>query len=242
MSEQLQRRLTSALEQTAESYGPGLFGLVCEGDRVVFAGSAGVADLDCPRPIALGDRFRIGSVTKVYVATTLLQLVDEQIVALSDPVAKWLPDLIPAGDEITVEMLVRMRSGLPEYVEALFGSPPDIGVLYRYWSPESLVETALRVDDRRPPDSEYRYCNTDYVLLGLIIEKATRQSLEAQLWQRIFAPLYLHDTSFPTVDPQVPGAPCDGVREAGPHVAVSGMHDDHTVGVVEHRRHRVDTA
>jgi D-alanyl-D-alanine carboxypeptidase len=202
--------LQGALNETAVTHGPGLFGLVTEGNRVVFAGSAGVADLAQRRPIALEDRFRIGSVSKVYVATVMLQLVAESVVALDDPVEKWLPSLVPDADEITIEMVMRMRSGLPDYVEALFGEPVDLAVLARYWSPEELVRTALRVGDRRSPGSVYRYSNTDYVLLGLIIEQATGQLLEAQLWQRIFDPLQLNETSFPAVEPQLRGRHATG--------------------------------
>jgi D-alanyl-D-alanine carboxypeptidase len=72
------------------------------------------------------------------------------------------------------------------------------------------VAAALAAPDRIEPDSAHRYCNTDYVLLGLVVESATGQRVEAQLWQRIFQPLRLHDTTFPTVDPHVRGPHAQG--------------------------------
>lgn len=210
------RELQNALQETAEIHGPGLFGLVTEGGEVVFEGSAGAADVAQSRPIVAEDRFRVGSVTKIYVAVLLLQLMDEGVLAFDDTVERWLPGLVPGGETITVELLARMRSGLPDYVAALFGDPPDIGVLARYWAPEDLVGIALDSPGRYVAGSGYRYCSTDYVLLGLIIEAATGQRVEAQLWQRIFAPLGLEQTSFPSVDPILRGQHASGYVRPDP--------------------------
>ncbi|MGC9665503.1 serine hydrolase domain-containing protein [Planosporangium sp. 12N6] len=207
--------LREALARTGQDHGPGLFGLITEGGRVVFEGSVGVADLRRPRPIEARDRFRVGSVTKVYLATVVLQLVAEGAVSLADPVQRWLPDAVPDGAAITVEMLLRMRSGLPDYVDAVFGDPRDLRALDRYWSPEQLVAAALTSPDRLAPDTGFRYSNTDYVLLGMIVEKATGQRVEAQLWQRIVKPLGLHDTTFPTVDPYLRGPHATGYLRDG---------------------------
>jgi D-alanyl-D-alanine carboxypeptidase len=112
---------------------------------------------------------------------------------------------VPDPEGITVDLLLRMRSGLPDYLGPVFGDPPDLSVLDRYWSPERLVEMALTGRDRVPPDTVSRYCNTDYVLLGMIVEQVTRQRIDAQVWQRILDPLRLTETTFPTVDPHLRG-------------------------------------
>jgi len=202
--------LTAALAETGVDHGPGLFGLVTEHGEVVFEGSVGVADLARPRPIAARDRFRIASVTKTYVAALVMQLIAEGRLSLDDSVQQRLPGLVPDSSEITVELLLRMRSGLPDWVGPVFGDPPDIRVLDRYWAPTELIRLALTADGRVAPGTGYRYCNTDYALLGLMIEKVTGQSVEAQLWQRIFQPLHLDDTSFPTVEPQIRGPHASG--------------------------------
>jgi hypothetical protein len=158
--------LRTALAQTGQGRGPGLLGLVTEGGRVVFEGSVGVADLRQPRPIDVRDQFRIGSVTKVYVATLVLQLIADGALSLTDPVDRWLPDRVPDGDVITVDLLLRLRSGLPDYVGLIFGDPPELSVLDGYWSPEQLVAAALTGPDRLPPDTGFRYSNTDYINAG----------------------------------------------------------------------------
>jgi len=132
------------------------------------------------------------------------------VLRLSDTVGSWLPGVVPAADQITIELLLRMRSGLPDYVLAILGDPPDLAALDRYWPPRELVLAALSQPGLLPPDSEFRYSNTDYVLLGMIVEQATGERVEAQLWQRIFQPLGLRDTYFPAVDPYLRGQHATG--------------------------------
>jgi D-alanyl-D-alanine carboxypeptidase len=208
--------LRTALEETASHHGPGVYGLVTEAGRPVFAGAVGVADIERPRPIVADDRYRIGSVTKLYVATLVLQLVADGTLRLDDTVEDRLPGLVPDGDRITVETLLRLRSGLPDYVTQLFDGPPaDLSALDRYWSPEQLVATALAGPDGRPPDTAYRYCNTDY-LLGMIVERVTGQRVDAQMWQRVIKPLGLDATTFPTVDPYLRGPHARGYLRTSP--------------------------
>jgi D-alanyl-D-alanine carboxypeptidase len=208
--------LLRALTDTGMDHGPGLFGLVVDDGEVVFSAAVGVADLADHRPIEARDSYRVGSLTKIYVATLVLQLIGDGVLALTDTVQRWLPDAVPQADRITVELLLRMRSGLPDYAAAVLGDPPDLGALQRYWSPETLVRTALGSGDQQAPDSVHRYCNTDYVLLGLIVERATGERLEAQLWKRIFVPLRLDSTTFPTVDPHLRGPHATGYHRASP--------------------------
>jgi D-alanyl-D-alanine carboxypeptidase len=203
-------QLQDGLAGSAETHGPGLFGLVTDGGEVVFEGSAGVADLAEPRPLTADDQFRIGSITKTYVTALVLQLIAEGAFAATDTLEHWLPGLVPGGEDITVELLLRMRTGLPDYVWPLLGDPPDVTRLVRYYPPEELVAIALGVPGRTPPDTAYRYCNTDYVLLGLVVERATGQRVDVLLWQRIFAPLGLDATTFPTADGRLRGPHATG--------------------------------
>ena len=203
--------LSDALRETARDHGPGIYGLVTENGKVVFEGSEGVADLRSGRAINAADRYRIGSVTKVYTATVVLQLMSEGVLALGDSVERWLPAVVPGGADMTIDMLLRLRSGIPDFTTPLFGDPPNPAVLQEYWPPERVV--ALGVADagnRLAPDAQYRYSNTDYLLLGLIIEAATGQRVDAQLWRRIFRPLGLTQTTFPTVDPYIRGPHAEG--------------------------------
>jgi D-alanyl-D-alanine carboxypeptidase len=220
-------QLQAALAETGSDHGPGVYGLVTQDGRISFEGAVGVADLDRPRPISATDCYRIGSITKVYVAALVLQLVADGALGLDDTVEHHLPGLVPDGGAITVEMLLRLRSGLPDYIEALYGDPPtDLSALGRYWSPAQLVAAALASSDRLSPDTQYRYCNTDYILLGMLIERATGQRVDAQLWQRIIKPLGLNDTTFPTVDPFLRGPHAKGYLRSSadaPYVEVPSM-------------------
>jgi D-alanyl-D-alanine carboxypeptidase len=195
--------LDTALDAVLERHGPGLHGLVTENGEVVYQRSVGVADLDSGRAIEPGEFFRIGSVTKVYVAALVLRLAQDGVLALTDTVQRWLGDIVPGGDVMTVEVLLRLRSGLPDYVEPLFGTPPDISLAGHYWTPQHLIRVALAAPDRWDPDTAYRYSNTDFILLGLIVEAATGERLDAQMQQRIFEPLGLRDTILPAVDPVI---------------------------------------
>ena len=193
--------LQSAFEQLAAGRGPGVFALVTDADgEPVFSAGSGTADLAAPRPITATDRFRIASVTKTMTATIVLQLVTEERLLLADTVEHRLPGLVPDGGTISVEQLLTMRSGLPDYVMAVLGDPPDINRLQRYFPPQELVRTALSLPDRREPGGGWRYSNTDYVLLGLIAEAATGQTLPSLFQQRLFDPLGLTATYLPLTD------------------------------------------
>ncbi|MFC5907915.1 serine hydrolase domain-containing protein [Streptacidiphilus monticola] len=189
--------LQTALDELAHDRGPGVFALVADAGDVVFTGSVGTADLERPRVITAEDRFRIASVTKTYLATVVLQLVAEQQLHLYDGLAALLPGLVPESGAITVELLLRMRSGLPDYVRDVLGDPPEVARLQRYFAPQELISRALSQPDRWAPGKGWRYSNTDYVLLGLIVERVTQQPLGEIFHERIFRSLGLSSTYLP---------------------------------------------
>ena len=203
-------RVHDALTETAAGHGPGLVGLVTEQGVPVFEAGVGTADLDTDRPPTADDRFRIGSITKTYVSALLAQLLREGAFARTDTVERWLPGLVPGGAELTIDLLLRMRSGLPDYAWPLLGDPPDLSRLTRYYRPEELVAVALAQPDRNPPGESFRYCNTDYVLLGLVVEQATGTRVDALLHERVLAPLDLHDTTFPIAQQRMHGPHATG--------------------------------
>jgi D-alanyl-D-alanine carboxypeptidase len=183
------------VEQVVEAGAPGV--LVQMRDRgktrtIVM----GVAQ-DTPRRLVhASDRFRIGSVTKTFVATVVLQLVAEDRIELEDTVERWLPGLVPGGEEITVRQLLAHMSGLFDYVEdeRVF-APYEQDPRHR-WSPRALVELAVSHPSPFRPGERYAYSSTNYLLLELIVERASGTSLERQLETRIVEPLGLEGTSF----------------------------------------------
>lgn len=183
------------LERVVESGAPGVLLLVRDGSTIRTE-VRGVAARGPARRVRAADRFRIGSVTKTFVATVVLQLVDEDRLSLDDTVEKWLPGLVPGGRTISVRQLLSHRSGLYDYVE-----DPKVFAPYNQdpahvWEPRRLVEIALAHPAPFAPGQRFAYSSTNYLLLGLIVEAATGTRLEQQLRERVFEPLGLHQTTF----------------------------------------------
>ena len=195
------------LERVVEAGAPGAVLLVRDGSTIR-TDVRGVAARSPARRVRAGDRFRIGSVTKTFVATVVLQLVDEGRVSLDDTVEEWLPGVVPGGRAITVRQLLSHRSGLFDYVE-----DPKVFAPYNQdpahaWDPRRLVEIAVAHPAPFSPGRRFAYSSTNYLLLGLIIEAATGTSLERQLRERIFEPLELRQTTFAprfVTDPYIHG-------------------------------------
>jgi D-alanyl-D-alanine carboxypeptidase len=162
--------------------------------------SAGSANLRSGRPISPRDHGRVGSVTKSFTATLVLQLAAEGRLGLEDSVERWLPGVVPDGDRITVRQLLDHTSGIAEYcgvpdITLCDSSNPDPA---RRWTPGELVAIGVGAPPTFSPGEGWSYTNTDYVLLGMIIERATGRTLGAEYERRIFRPLGLDETSFPT--------------------------------------------
>ena len=163
----------------------------------------GVAALETGRPMRPGLSFRIGSVTKSFTATVALQLVAERRLTLGDTVERWLPGVLPYGGTVSLRHLLQHTSGVPDYWEA--GPDPlnisfvnDAAVRAQTYAPREIVE---RVSGE-PPDfaagSRVEYSNTNYVLLGMIIEAATGKPLRREVMRRVIRPLELRNTRFVT--------------------------------------------
>jgi D-alanyl-D-alanine carboxypeptidase len=157
----------------------------------------GVADKATGAPMKPDFYHRIGSVTKTFTITGVLQLVDGGKVKLDDPIAKHV-DGVPKGDQITLRQLARMQSGLHNYSaveafqKALFGDPK------RPFTPRELLDFAFTEPNDFEPGQGFEYSNTNTVLLGLTVEKVSGQSLPDYVRNHILTPLKLSHTSFPT--------------------------------------------
>jgi D-alanyl-D-alanine carboxypeptidase len=166
-----------------------------EGEYVV---ARGKANLETGEKREVGDPFRVGSITKTFVATAVLRLVEEGELSKSDKLAEWYPDF-PNAEKITVDDLLRMRSGIVE------GSDMDA-----FWeayekdrlagvSADDVIERAAQSSAQLgyPPDQRTEYTNVNYVLLGKIVEKVSGEDLGAHLSRTILEPLGLEDTTYP---------------------------------------------
>jgi D-alanyl-D-alanine carboxypeptidase len=155
-------------------------------------------------PVALDDHVRIGSNTKTMTATVILQLVDEGRIGLDDPVSRYRPD-VPNGEHITIAQLLDMSSGLANYTEDLELNEQMDSNPGRVWTPEELLAIGLAEPPAFPPGEGFLYSNTNYVLLGVIIEQLTGVPVEQAFQDRVFDPLQLDETSFPALsDASIP--------------------------------------
>jgi D-alanyl-D-alanine carboxypeptidase len=172
----------------------------------------GTAEIGKRIPMSLSDYFRVGSNTKTMTSTVILQLVEEGKLKLDDPIAKFRPD-VPNGENITIEELSEMRSGLFSYTfdqgfnETLDRNPQ------KAWKPNELLTIAFSHPPNFAPGTEYEYSNTNIALLGVVIQKLTGMSASAAFKQRIFDPLKLKHTFLPArTDSKIPDPHAQGYQ------------------------------
>ena len=196
--------LRGLLHQIVAAGAPGAAARIRDEHGVTQAAS-GVADLRNGRPMRPGLHYRVGSLTKPFVATVVLQLVAEGRVSLQDTVERWLPGILPYGDQVTVRQLLSHTSGVPDYtLEPIVRLYTDPQARFRAWTPRELVALIADQPPDFPPGTAWSYSNTGYVLAGMIVEAATGHRLGRELTRRILRPLGLRDTVFPVNRPTIP--------------------------------------
>ena len=199
--------LQERLDDVVAAGAVGALAVVRDGHRG-WRGNSGVAELGTTRAVPVHGRFRIGSITKTFVATVVLQLVGEGWLRLDDPVEKWLPGVVPDGDRITVRQLLNHTSGLYDYRRTL-ALPPSQEFLdnrWRTWTAAEQIERAVAHPPTfEPPGSAFAYSNTNYLVLGQIIERVTGRSYSKEIERRIIRPLRLHQTTLPGTTPWIRG-------------------------------------
>ncbi len=182
--------------------------------------AAGVARLGRPSPAPVDGRFRIGSVSKTFLATVMLQLEAEQRLRLEDPVSRWLPGVVPNGDRITLRQLLNHTSGLYDYSDGLDLSPTGwLPQRFRSWEPVELVAVATAQPPMFTPGTDWSYSNTNYVLLGMVVEAVTSHTYAGEIRQRIIRPLGLRQTESPGERPHITGPHAHGYLPVGPEDA-----------------------
>ncbi|MGW2230300.1 serine hydrolase domain-containing protein [Streptomyces formicae] len=168
--------------------------------------ASGVGDLRRGTPRGRHDRFRVGSITKTFVATVLLQLQAEGRIDLDDTVGKWLPGVVEGnghdGDAITVRQVLNQTSGIADYsrVDAFARkvfSKEFFRHRYDTWTPGQLVKLAMSKERAFAPGSDWGYSNTNYIVAGMIIKKVTGNAYGDEIRRRVIDPLHLNATTVP---------------------------------------------
>ncbi|MFJ7495885.1 serine hydrolase domain-containing protein [Streptomyces sp. NPDC097727] len=184
---------------------------------------AGTAVMSTRRPMPRDGRFRIGSATKTFTATVVLQLVGEGRMSLEDTVEQWLPGVVRGngndGRQITVRQLLQHTSGIPDVgpeISALKSADGYRAERFRTYTPEELVGLAMQEPPKfSPPGHGWSYSNTNYILAAMIIHKVTGRSWAREVKDRIIRPLDLRDTSMPGVFPSILGPHAQGYAAFG---------------------------
>lgn len=192
-------RLDEAIDKAMDAAGvPGAI-IGIWGPDGDYVRTPGEADQASGAPMNTDFFHRIGSQTKTFTVTGVLQLADEGKLGLDDPIAKFI-DGVPQGDRITLRQLARMQSGLPNYSDspdfqqAFFADP------YRNFTPQELLDYAFSEPTKFAPGEGFLYCNTNTVLLGLVVEKVSGQTLPDYIRDHITTPLGMSHTTFPTTN------------------------------------------
>ncbi|QWI17621.1 class A beta-lactamase-related serine hydrolase [Bacillus wiedmannii] len=192
---------------------PGVIVTVKNGETS-WAYASGEGNIERNHKVDADSAFRIGSTTKTFVATVVLQLAGEKKLNLDDTVEKWLPGLVKGngydGNKITIRQLLNHTSGIADYLtpdlkEKLIENPSE------NYTAEQLISRALQLE----PVKGWSYSNTNMVIIGLIIQKVTGESYAEQIKKRIIEPLSLKETVLPGSSMDIPKKNARGYLNMG---------------------------
>ena len=212
LTPELEAGLQKALDQVRKEFdAPGIQAGVWTADGK-WIGSSGVAKVGTDQPITPADHTRIGSITKTMTATVIVQLIDEGKLSFDDILDTYVPGM-PNGDTATIKNLLEMQTGIPTYTG-------DTKVLNQYaadptttFTPRELVDSVKKQPAMFAPGAQFFYSNTNYVLLGMVIEKVTGTSIADNFSERLFTPLSMSDTSVPGTSTALPEPYLSGISE-----------------------------
>lgn len=188
----LERRVDALLAPWSANTGPGVaIGVVLDGALAVHR-YAGLASVEHSVPIGADTRFRIASVSKQFTCAAILMLADEGKLSLDEAARAYLPELPEFADRVTVAHLMHNTSSIRDMLEIMRNGGADLGTPIQT---QDLLDGICRQRTLNfTPGSRFLYSNSNFMLLGLIVERQSGQTLEAFLQERIFGPLGMRDT------------------------------------------------
>ncbi|MEN2415425.1 serine hydrolase domain-containing protein [Flavobacterium mesophilum] len=188
---QSEKELDQLFTSHFSSKTPGCSVLVSQNGKIIYEKAFGSANLELNVPAKPQTVFSLASITKQFTAISILQLVSQRKIALTDNVQKYIPDF-PANN-ILIENLLSHTSGLKDYLHV------DTGQKYGErldYTPSELINIFKNIPLEYEPGTKYAYCNSDYILLGYIIEKVSGKTYSEYLSENIFIPLEMTDTYY----------------------------------------------
>jgi len=217
--------LNAALEKSFEESGaPGVVAAV-QTPEYTWVETRGVADRTSEEPMTPDVHQRIGSVTKTFTVSLLLQAAAQGLLSLDDTIDQYVEG-IPNGDSITLRQMASMTSGIASYtfneqfLNDLFSDPE------RVWKPEELVQFGIADSPAFDPGTEFQYSNTNTVLLGLVLQQVSGKPIGDLYREQIIEPLGLQETSFPNTEPSLPDPHAQGYTLQGQDDAEIGNATD----------------
>ncbi|MFJ6834574.1 serine hydrolase domain-containing protein [Streptomyces sp. NPDC091209] len=194
---ELSARLDRAIEDVrTQAHIPGVVvGLWMPG-KGDYVRATGVADTVTHKPMSVDSYVRIGSETKTFTVTALLELVDDGRVRLDDPISRYIKG-VPNGRHITLRQLAEMRSGLFPYTSDADFEHDLLSNPQRTFTPRELLAYGFKHPNTFAPGAQFQYSNSNLVLLGLVIEKVSGHRLRDFIDRRVLRPSHLRDTLFP---------------------------------------------
>jgi len=183
--------------------------------QYTWVGTLGVADRTSEEPMMPDVHQRIGSVTKTFTATLLLQAEAEGLLSLDDTIDQYVEG-VPNGDEITLRQMADMTSGIASYTEDEQWQKEVLADPRRSWKPKELAQVGIKDSPLFDPGTKWHYSNTNYVLLGLVLEQVTGKPIGDLYSEQIIEPLGLKNTSFPEpTDSSIPDPHAQGYTLQG---------------------------
>ena len=206
-------RITATAQGLVDAGFPAALAAVTKADGSTVGVAVGKGNLETGEAPPLDGEVRIGSISKTFTAVVTMQLVQEGKITFDEPIETYLPGLIRGegidGSKITVRQLLQHTSGLPEYSDQI-GLDDPFANRDKYYSARDTLDLALSKPAAFEPGSQFKYTNTNYIVLSLLAEKVTHRPLAEQITKRIIEPLGLTHT-------YLPGPGEENIRGTHPH-------------------------
>ena len=174
-------------------------------DKRIWCGASGMADIHNQIPMKPCNKIRVGSTVKTCTAVTILRLAQEKKLSLDDPIAMYLDESviknIENADRTTIRQCLQHSSGIYNYIQSLQFQTASLNDLIRVWQPNDLLKYARNRKAYFEPGQDVRYSNTNYILLGMVIDKVTGTRFYNVFQEKIFSPFSMYITSFAAKNP-----------------------------------------
>jgi CubicO group peptidase (beta-lactamase class C family) len=193
-------RIDSLVESRLSSVAPGGVVLIAKKGEVIYRKAFGVSDLRSKAPVQPGMIFRIGSISKQFTAVAILQLVEQGKIKLQDSIQVYVPDFPHKAYPITIENILTHSSGIINFQDIKNPAPEKV---HEHYTPQQGVDYFKDEPLGFKPGTQFEYSNSNFFLLGYLIERVTGQSFGDYLKDHLIAPAALRHTFYLPVNPQI---------------------------------------